>query len=61
VTAAAADGTSAIASLAPVPTSSAKTERINIADTAVVRAPGGTNKAATAISRAIQATAALIP
>jgi hypothetical protein len=35
--------------------------RINIADNALVRVGGGTNSAATAISSAIQAMAALIP
>jgi hypothetical protein len=40
---------------------SARQPRINIADSALVRAPGGTNSAATAISSAIQVMAALIP
>ena len=47
--------------LAAALASSATQVRINIADGALVRAPGGTNSAATAISSAIQAIAALIP
>jgi hypothetical protein len=59
--AAASAGTSSTAILAAALASSATQVRINIADSALVRAPGGTNSAATAISSAIQAIAALIP
>jgi hypothetical protein len=51
----------ASASLAAALASSPRQVRINIADNALVRAPAGTNSAATAISSAIQAMAALIP
>ncbi len=58
---AASGATSGTPSLIADVTISATIESMNMADSAVMRAPGRTNSAATASSSAIQATTALRP